>query len=106
MITLELVHLGGTKKTVEVVGHGHLPRLFIRWPLAGEYVLDVNRNYIQRNKQWKAADIVFARAVWIAMVKERRAHLIDIGVIKDYSTPSEYQAMMAIVSFLNKVYQS
>jgi hypothetical protein len=76
MSSLVLVHKGGSRKTVEVVGAeaGSYPRLLLAWPLAGMYVLDLRHNVIRhcdgslsRRKAipfWSALSLEGAKEIW------------------------------------------
>lgn len=78
MHTLELRHIGGDRKTVDVLGreHGSIPMLLISWGMAGQYTLDLTTNQlvtIKGNKvtkkhPWAAADMVEAKKLWWRIV--------------------------------------
>jgi hypothetical protein len=63
-IELTLVHIGGERKSVVVLGQEGY-KLLIRWGIAGTYKLDLKSNLLLRTRgQWSAADIEIARSVW------------------------------------------
>jgi len=76
-MTLELVHIGGTKETVEVLGIDsvRIPRLLFRWGVPPvQYSLDVVRNRVQRAHEWRASDPQAARDMWNQLVRDRRVN--------------------------------
>ncbi len=64
MLTIDLIHAGGERRTVEAVrAQGN--RLDIRWgELAGVYRLDLKRNQLMRAPLWRAASLGQAWRVW------------------------------------------
>ncbi len=84
--TLELVHVGGSRKTLEVLGcdAGSYPRLLLHWPTAGMYVLDIPTNVLRQcdcvmNRRkalpWHAADRDLAYQMWKEYRREKDAIL-------------------------------
>jgi len=87
MSSLVLIHKGGARKTVEVIGAeaGSYPRLLLAWPLAGMYVLDLRHNVLRvcdgslsRRKAipfWSALSLEGAKAIW-SDLREQRKHTL------------------------------
>lgn len=82
MSMITLIHRGGSTKDVEVLGidASRLPMLLLVWPLAGMYVLDINRNQVssvirKANKSaimpWVAYDKAGAYSLWAKLKAER-----------------------------------
>ena len=62
--TIQLIHLGGSTKTVEVLRAQRVMKLELRWDLAGVYVLDLKLNQLKDSRLrrkgqscWRAVDI-------------------------------------------------
>lgn len=60
---LEIRHMGGETRTVEVVGVARYS-LIVVWPGCGEYKLDLKLNQLTRARAWGAVDIAKAREMW------------------------------------------
>ena len=82
MSTITLIHRGGAKRDIEVLGidASKYPFLLLHWPLAGQYVLDINRNQLssvirKANKSaimpWVAYDKEGAYRMWAGLKAER-----------------------------------
>ena len=52
---IELTHVGGEKRLVEITGYGPTTISF-RWPMAGVYDIRVKSNVIVGLKMWCASD--------------------------------------------------
>jgi hypothetical protein len=79
MHTIELRHVGGSVKSVTVLGReaGPIPMLFIDWGnMAGSYTLDLTTNQlvtikgdrVTKKHPWGAKDVVAAKRLWWRIV--------------------------------------
>jgi hypothetical protein len=73
---LELVHLGGERRSVPVE-YATNTRLGFRWGMAGVYELIVLSNKVIRAPMWKAVDRGQAIDIWLNMTGRSMADLLE-----------------------------
>lgn len=76
MLTLELIHLGGERRTVQVVGHDNATVWFV-WPMAGIWKIRVMKNVIVGMRgRWRAVDHETLKELHRGMLEAQGAEFI------------------------------
>lgn len=79
--TLELIHLGGERRTVPVV-YATNTRLGFRWGMAGIYELILSSNKVIRAESWKAVDREVAITIWMEITGRTKTELLESRFMK------------------------
>jgi len=85
-VRLALIHRQSKEElNLSVSGAGEPPCLYLRWPLAGERILNLLANRLEFAPQWHAADIDIAWHIWnliVAPDRRERGNFAREGIAK------------------------